>query len=103
MQFLSRLIQTEKRFEELTQQLADPGVMNDGDQYRKASKAYADLADVVAKFREWKKAERELEQARARANTSHPEMREIANEEIARLQPLLASIEDELKVLLLPK
>ncbi len=103
MQFLSRLVQTEKRFEELTQQLADPGVMNDGEQYRKASKAYADLAEVVGKFREWKKASSELEQARAMASDSDPEMREIASEEIIRLEPVVASIEEQLKILLLPK
>src|ERR1035438_860878 len=103
MQFLSRLVQTEKRFEELTRQLADPAVVHDGDQYRKASKAYADLADVVAKFRQWKKASSELEQARAMSSDTDPEMREIANEEIVRLEPELKSIEEELRILLLPK
>ena len=103
MQFLSRLDQTETRFEELTRQLADPAIMNDGDQYRKASKAYSDLSDVVAKYREWKKASSELEQARAMANDADPEMREIANEEILRLEPAIAAIEDQLKILLLPK
>jgi peptide chain release factor 1 len=103
MQFLARLEQTEKRFEELTQQLADPAVVHDGEQYRKASKAYADLADVVAKFRQWKKASSELEQARAMSSDTDPEMREIANEEIVRLEPELKSIEEELRILLLPK
>jgi peptide chain release factor 1 len=103
MQFLARLLETEKRFEELTRQLADPAVLNDGEQYRKASKAYADLAEVVAKFREWKKASSELEQARAMAGDTDPEMREIANEEIVRLEPAIASLEEQLKILLLPK
>ena len=103
MQFLSRLVQVESRFEELTKQLADPGIMNDGDSYRKASKAYSDLSEVVGKYREWKKASSELEQARAMASDPDPEMREIANEEIARLQPELVSIEDRLKFMLLPK
>jgi len=103
MQFLSRLDQTEKRFEELTAQLADPAIMNDAEQYRKASKAYSDLADVVAKYREWKKASSELEQARAMASDSDPEMREIAGEEIVRLEPVIAVIEEQLKIMLLPK
>jgi peptide chain release factor 1 len=103
MQFLSRLDQTEARFEELTRQLADPAVMNDAEQYRKASKAYSDLSDVVAKYREWKKASSELEQARAMANDADPEMREIANEEIVRLEPAIAGIEEQLKIMLLPK
>ena len=103
MQFLSRLDQTEKRFEELTAQLADPAIMNDAEQYRKASKAYSDLADVVAKYREWKKASSELEQARAMASDSDAEMREIAGEEIVRLEPVIAAIEEQLKIMLLPK
>ena len=103
MQFLSRLQQIEKRFEELTKQLADPAIMNDGDQYRKASKAYSDLADVVSKYREWKKASSELEQARAMASDTDPEMREIASEEIVRLEPAITAIEDQLRILLLPK
>ena len=101
MQFISRLEQTEARFEELTRQLADPAIMNDGEQYRKASKAYSDLSEVVGKYREWKKATAELEQARAMAND--PEMGEMANEEIASLEPQIADIEAQIKVLLLPK
>jgi peptide chain release factor 1 len=103
MQFLSRLEQTEKRFEELTRQLADPAIMNDADQYRKASKAYADLEEIVSKYREWKKSSSELEGARAMAVDSDPEMREIANEEIARLEPAITAIEEQLKIMLLPK
>ena len=52
MQFSQRLEQIEARFEELTRQMADPAVINDGDQYRKAAKAHSDLAEVVAKYRE---------------------------------------------------
>ncbi len=103
MQFTARLDQTETRFEELTKQLADPAIMNDADQYRKASKAYSDLAEVVAKYRDWKKASSELEQARAMASDSDPEMREIASEEILRLEPAITSIEEQIKFMLLPK
>jgi peptide chain release factor 1 len=103
MQFLSRLDQIETRFEELTKQLADPAIMNDAEQYRKASKAYSDLAEVVGKYRDWKKASSELEQARAMASDSDPEMREIAGEEIVRLEPAITAIEEQLKILLLPK
>jgi len=103
MQFLSRLDQTEARFEELTRQLADPAIVNDAEQYRKASKAYSDLQEIVSKYREWKKASSELEGARAMGNDSDPEMREIAREESERLEPEIARIEGELKIMLLPK
>jgi len=58
---------------------------------------------VVAKYREWKKASSELEQARAMASDSDAEMREIAGEEIVRLEPVIAAIEEQLKIMLLPK
>src|SRR5690349_9545942 len=103
MQFLGRLDQTEVRFEELTRQLADPAVISDGEQYRKAAKAHSELADVVAKYREWKEASSQLDQARAMMADSDPEMREMANAEVVRLEPKLTEIEEELKVLLLPK
>jgi peptide chain release factor 1 len=103
MQFVGRLDQIEVRFEELTRQLADPAVISDGEQYRKAAKGHSELADVVAKYREWKDASSQLDQARAMLADSDPEMREMANAEVVRLEPKLIEIEEELKVLLLPK
>ena len=103
MQFLGRLDQTEVRFEELTRQLADPAIISDADQYRKAAKAHSELADVVAKYREWKEASSQLEQARLMVSDADAEMRQMAQDEIARLEPTLAQMEEDLKVLLLPK
>jgi len=103
MQFLGRLDQTEVRFEELTRQLADPAVITDADQYRKAAKAHSELADVVAKYREWKEASSQLEQARLMISDADAEMRQMAQEEIVRLEPTLVQIEEDLKILLLPK
>jgi peptide chain release factor 1 len=57
----------------------------------------------VGKYREWKKVEEELSQARPMLLDSDPGMREMAQEEIARLEPERARIEEELAILLLPK
>jgi peptide chain release factor 1 len=103
MQFIGRLDQTEVRFEELTRQLADPAVIGDSEQYRKAAKAHSELADVVAKYREWKDASSQLEQARAMLLDADAEMRQMAQDEIVRLEPALIQMEQDLKVLLLPK
>ena len=103
MQFVGRLDQIEVRFEELTRQLADPAVIGDGEQYRKAAKAHSELSDIVAKYREWKEASNQLEQARTMLSDADPEMRDLANAEVTRLAPLLGEIEQQLKVLLLPK
>jgi peptide chain release factor 1 len=91
------------RFEELTRQLADPAVISDADQYRKAAKAHSELADVVAKYRDWKEASSQLEQARLMVSDADAEMRQMAQEEIVRIEPTLVQMEEDLKVLLLPK
>src|SRR6266496_892983 len=103
MQFAPKLEQLEKRFNELNAQMADPAVISDGEQYRKITKTHSELAEIVAKYREWKKAEDSLSQARAMLQEQDPEMRSMAEEEIAHLEPELADIEEQLKVLLLPK
>jgi len=103
MQFRQRLEELEKRFEGLNAQMADPALISDADQYRKVTKAHSELSDVVAKFREWKKAEDGLRQARGMMDDHDPDLKAMAQEEIAQLEPEIARIEEELKVLLLPK
>jgi peptide chain release factor 1 len=103
MQFLQRLDQIEVRFDELTRQLAEPAVIADGDQYRKAAKARAELEETVGKYREWKKIASELREARGMLAESDPELQAMAQEEVARLEPERARLEEELKILLLPR
>jgi peptide chain release factor 1 len=103
MQFTPKLEQLEKRFDELTAQMADPAVISDSDLYRKVAKEHSDMAEPVALFREWKKAEDSLKQARGMLAESDADLRAMAEEEIASLQPELARIEELIRVLLLPK
>src|SRR6195952_1791719 len=103
MQFAQKLDQLEKRFDELTTQMADPAVISDADQYRKVSKAQSELSDLVAKYREWKKVEDSLAQARPMLQESDPDLKEMAWQEIAELEPQKTRIEEELRILLLPK
>jgi peptide chain release factor 1 len=103
VQFVEKLEQIERRFEDVTRQLADPIVINDGDAYRKAAKSHSDLADIVAKFRQWRKSYTELDQARGMATEKDPELQQMAAEETTRLEPEVLAIEEELRVLLLPK
>ena len=100
MQFIQKLEHSEKRFEELTRQLAEAG---DAEQYRKTAKARSDLEEQVHKFQEWKRTRSELEQARGMLNESDPDLRAMAEEEVVRLEPELARIEDEIRILMLPK
>jgi peptide chain release factor 1 len=103
MQFVRKLEQLEKRFDELNRQMADPAVIADAEQYRKVTKAHSELSEIVAVFRDWKKTDDSLRQAREMLQDSDAEMRAMAMDEIARLEPELARIEEQLKILLLPK
>src|SRR5271157_2870700 len=103
MQFVPKLDQLEERFEALTQQMADPAVIGDADQYRKVAKAQSELSEVVSAYREWKKNEDALSQARPMLADGDPDLRAMAQEEITSLEPELARLEEHLKVLLLPK
>jgi len=103
MQFAQKLAAIEARFEELTRQMTDPAVINDSEQYRKTAKTQSDLNEVVGKYREWKTTKQNLEDARGMLSEPDPELLQMAQDEVTRLEPRLVEIEEELKVLLLPK
>lgn len=103
MQYAEKLDDIERRFEGLTAQMADPSVISDTEAYRKVAKQNSDLADIVAKYREYKQVARNLAEARGMLNEQDEDLRQMAVEEITQLEPRSAAIEEELKILLLPK
>src|ERR1700678_2685565 len=101
---LERLDQIEARYEELTNTLASPDIVNDSAKYQKTAKAHSEIAPVVEKYREYKDLTRGVAESKpVLVEEKDPEMRAYAQEELDRLQPRIAAIEEELKVLLLPK
>jgi peptide chain release factor 1 len=103
MKHLNKLKEIEERFDELIRRMADPQVINDPEAYRKAAKKHSDLEGVVAKFRDWKKVNKDLEGARQMLSEADAELREMAREDVDRLGPELERIEEKLKSLLLPE
>ncbi|MFB3139768.1 MAG: peptide chain release factor 1 [Candidatus Acidiferrales bacterium] len=95
-----KLKQVEARFEELNQQLADPAVLADGVRYQKTAKAQAEISELVEKYREWKQVEKGV--ADAKTLLDDPDMKALAQEELAELEKRREALEQELKVLLLP-
>ena len=98
-----RLDQLEARYEELGLQLSDPKIVNDQENYRKVAKQHRDMEPTVEKFRDYRKLHNAVADAKAMLTESDADMREMAQAELAELEPKLATIEEELKVLLLPK
>ncbi len=99
-----RLDQIEARYEELTQALATPEVIHDSSKYQKTAKAHSDMTPVVEKYREYKDLKKGIAESRAvLADEKDAEMRAYAQEELTQLEARVATVEEELKVLLLPK
>jgi peptide chain release factor 1 len=98
------LDQIEIRYEELTQALLSPEITNDSAKYQKTAKAHAEIAPIVEKYREFKDLTKGIAESRAvLADEKDPEMRAYAEEELAKLDASIVTVEEELKVLLLPK
>src|SRR5438128_5390267 len=99
-----RLDQIEARYEELTHALASPEIISDSSKYQKAAKAHSEIAPVVEKYREYKDLKKGIAESKAvLADEKDSEMRAYAQEELEKLETRLAGVEEELKVLLLPK
>jgi peptide chain release factor 1 len=103
MQYQERLDEAEAQYNDLTAKMADPAVINDAEQYRKVTKAQSELTDIVTKYRDWKKVDQELEDARVMLEDDDADLRQMAELEVSRLEPLIAEVENELNLLLLPK
>jgi len=98
-----RLDQLEARYEDLGRQMSDPTLVQDQKKFQTVAKAHRDIEPTVEKFREYRKIKDGLAEARAMLTESDLDLRAMALEEITGLEPKLATVEEELKVLLLPK
>jgi peptide chain release factor 1 len=99
-----RLNQIESRYDELTQALASPDIVNDSSRYQKTAKAHSEISEVVEKYREYKNLTRGIAESRTMlADEKDPEMLAYAREELNGLESRVTAIEQDLKRLLLPK
>ncbi|MDR0924275.1 MAG: peptide chain release factor 1 [Hungatella sp.] len=91
-------------YEELMQELNNPSVIEDQNRFRKLMKEQADLADLVETYSQYKKAKQTVEDSLALLEEeSDEEMREMAKEELSDAKKQIEALEQELKILLLPK
>jgi len=99
-----RLDQIEARYEELTQALASPDIVNDSSRYQKTAKAHSEIVPVVELYREYKDLRQGITDSKKMlTDEKDPEMRAYAEEELSKLEARVGIVEEELKVLLLPK
>ena len=96
-----KLEAVEKRYEELTKLIADPDVISNQSEWQKFMKEHASIEEIVIKFREYKKVKQSMEEAEELMQD--PDMKELAEEEYYSAKEQLPKLEDELKILLIPK
>ena len=93
-----------RRYEEIQNELAEPGVTNDQGRFKKLMKEQSDLAGIVGKYEEYKKAKQTVEESLELLDSENdPEMREMLKSELADAKADIERIEGELKIMLLPK
>ncbi|MBQ1475140.1 MAG: peptide chain release factor 1 [Ruminococcus sp.] len=101
----SRLDIFDKRYNELEKRMYEPDVVSDPDVYRKVMQEYAQIEPVVKKYREYKAAQQTIDDSLMilEDSDSDDELRELAASELDEAKRSLPALEEELKILLLPK
>jgi len=102
---LDKLKSVEQTYNELTRRLADPDTARNPDEYQKVAKSRSSFEEVVNTYDTWKIAQEELVGARQvlKESNTDPELQEIAALEVDDLESKLISLENRLKILLLPR
>ena len=101
---LDRLEAIVEKFNDITEQLNDPNVVSDQNQYRKLMKEHSDLQPIVEAYHEYKKCKETIDESLMILDEeSDDEIKDLAKEEMNEAKDRQAELEDELKILLLPK
>ncbi len=93
-----------EKLEQIMKDLSDPDVVNDQARFRKLMKEQSDLTPIVEKYKEYKQAKQDEEDSLTLLDEeSDPEMKELAKAELNDAKDRIEKLENELKILLLPK
>lgn len=99
-----KLEQMIKRFEEMTQKLSDPNVIADNKLFQKLSKERSDLVELVETYKQYKKVQKTIQENKELVEKEKdPDIQEMAKEELPGMEEKRGKLEEQLKVLLLPK
>src|SRR5690349_24841702 len=96
-----KLLSVESKYEQMMAEMADPAVQADNARFRSHSKALSDMQPLVDTFREYKDVLAQIEATRQMLED--PDMRELAEDEMAQLTARREALDADIKVLLIPK
>ena len=91
------------KYEELAMKVADPDVINDQPRWQKYIKEMGEMEPIVNKYKEYKKTKESVAEAKEMLDSGDEELKELAKMELADLEDKIPEMENDLKVLLLPK
>lgn len=100
---IDKLDEVERHFERLTAELSSPSVLAEPPKLLKLTRERAGLEKLVDTYRRWKKTSAELSSTRELASSGDAEFKALAREELPALEQAASALEEELKILLLPK
>ena len=101
---LEKLKTAEEKYIKIEEDLAKPDIFSNQDEFTRLMKEYKALTPVIEKFREYKKVESDLDDAKMMLDEQlDPDMREMVSEEFKSCQKNLELLLEELKILLLPR
>ena len=92
-----------EKYEELSLKVSDPDIISNQPVWKKHMKELGELEPIALKYKEYKKAKEEMDAAREMLDSDDEEMKELAKMEMADLEDKIPEIENELKILMLPK
>ncbi|NVY95633.1 peptide chain release factor 1 [Lactobacillus sp. DCY120] len=93
-----------EHYEELQEMMSDPDVINDTPRYLKISKEVAEIQPIVAAFTEYQQLKSDITESKeVLAESKDPELADLAKEDLAEMEPRLATVEEQIKILMLPK
>lgn len=102
-QLLERLEGLDARFKEISTLITDPTIISDTRRFIKLNKEYGDLERIIAKRDEYRRTVNNIEEAKQILSAeSDPDLRDMAKAELEELEPKVAPLEEEIKILLIP-
>lgn len=102
-ELIDKLEKLSERYRKLEEELSNPEVIKDVKKYRELSREHKELSELYETYQEYKRLHKELKDTKELLKSPDKDIRELAQEELERIQKRLSELEERLKFLLVPK
>ena len=100
---IDKIQDIENKYVDLSKKISDPEIISNREEWQKYVKEHAALEEIVTKYREYKKVIEDIEETKELLGSDDPDMKDMAEQEIEELKKKKEEIENEIKLLLIPK